>query len=252
MLKKLFTGVCEKYKAETIVFLVGISVWFLGIVLAPLYDKDKVFYYYDFGAYFFSICIGIISLIWLVIWLKSIYEHNKMSTRALVILFCVNMVAYILSLIFDIKILKGLRWDGGAITKIIHLIRDIIAIALHIVFILLLIKRYKKGLIILNIVVVAVLLFAVVSFIASLKGGVYWQRLSAIVGVSQVVVCGSYYIVAYFILVKYLGYKNIFARKLSPIAQELIALKDKKDLGLITAEEYAAKRSEIIKKLQEK
>ena len=257
MVKNAFTDIWQKYKAEMIVFFVGISVFILTILLGVMFTSYMETWA-ELRTYVFSLLVGLIGLTGLFVFLLNGLNKAKMSTFVLIVLFIVNIAVCVLAFIFDIAEIKDLKdrryySDDYISAKRIDLIRDIIVMVAHIIFILLLIKTPKNGSIIFNILIVSILVFALISFVV--KCAVMKEVFSVaeiLVDLAHLIIYASYYIETYLVLTRYCGYKSVFARKPSAIEQELISLKDKKDLGLITEEEYAAKRSEIIKKLQEK
>lgn len=210
-------------KIETIIFIIGIVGWLF----------DTLFYIISDGGFNFSFSFGIyfIGLISLFGWFLLQLDKSSTATRILNYLFFI--ISFVLFLYFIEYVIDNY--------EVAYIISVLLEIVVNLLIALLLLLKPKNGFIFLLISISICTLFILVyDTIFAIKYDYYNLLFSTIV-------CICFYLESCIIVSKQLGY--IALRKPSLIEQELTALRDKKELGIITAEEYTQKRNEIMKKL---
>ena len=232
--------VWKKYKAETIFFLIGLFFELFYLFFQTFSDEYSYWFnIYNIDFYFFPI-------IMLFGWLFFKLNKTEGANLFLVFIFAINAFILFLYAIKYLSVCSRNAIEMG-IVNILFVICIFYEIAINILAMVLLFAKPKNSKMILGITILVFLVLLFATAIMDIAENDIYSIIDWFIPFLFVV---CYYVLVFLLVGKHLG--GQYLGKPSAIEQELIALKDKKDLGLITAEEYAAKHSEIIKKLQEK
>lgn len=220
-MKQLLLDALRERKIETSVFIVAVVFWLLDTI----FEIIKGFGF-SLGIYFFALIV-------LFGWFFLKLDKIRNATQILVSLFLVNSF-----ILFFYLIEYGIYGY-----EIAYIISVLLEIAVNILIVLFLFKKPKNGFFFLLISICICTLFILIYDIIFVVKYKQFQLLLS------TVVCICFYIESCLIVSKHLRYVTSIQHKPSLIEQELQVLNDKKEVGLLSEEEYTRKRNEIMERL---